>query len=303
MTIAELHGKLAPDRPSGVHERMEDLLTSDVFSAMKYAGWEHGFLDWLLEAEPAPVEPSAPPIGVYFSQAKITDVQYSFWPKLKNNREPDVALLFCFDSQDLLLVLVEAKYLSGTRDWEGDEEINPFGLTGNQIADQVQGFKDMGREEFLNWFQSSKAIRQSEANGKFQKIHLFITMHSVLPVHDYEYSMQHLGASWPIHSYWLSWISLAGSLRVNLDQTSTGLASLITDLYALLQRKGLVPFRGFRMHPWGIYQQNPSFWLESWWASEPVDLYEYSTFWHEILWQTRPIGFVPNGSFWKGDRL
>ena len=46
MTIAELHGKLSPERPQGVNERMEDLLTSDVFGTMKYAGWENGFIDW-----------------------------------------------------------------------------------------------------------------------------------------------------------------------------------------------------------------------------------------------------------------
>ena len=47
MTIAELHGKLSPNRPNGCNDRMEDLLTSDVFSTMKYAGWQCGFLDWL----------------------------------------------------------------------------------------------------------------------------------------------------------------------------------------------------------------------------------------------------------------
>ena len=47
MTIAELHGKLSPDRPDRCNDRMEDLLLSDVFGTMKYAGWENGFLDWL----------------------------------------------------------------------------------------------------------------------------------------------------------------------------------------------------------------------------------------------------------------
>lgn len=303
MTIAELHGKLSADRPDGVHERMEDLLTSDVFGTMKYAGWEHGFLDWLLKSEPAPVDPQPPPIEDLLYQGNITSVEYSFWPKLRNKCEPDLALLFCFGSGDFLLILLEAKYFSGTSDRESNEKSDPFGRTGNQIADQVRGVSDMTKQELLNWFQASADIRQSDGKFKFQKIHLFITMHSILPVYDYEYSTQHLGGSWPIHSYWLSWISLAESLKVHLDQTSPGLASLITDLYALLRRKGLVPFRGFRMYPWDIYQQNPSFWFESWWASEPLQLNKYLSFWYQILWQTRPIGFLPNGSFWKGDRI
>jgi len=51
MTIAELHGKLNPERPAGAHERMEDLLTSDVFGTMKYVGWQYGFMNWLRSAQ------------------------------------------------------------------------------------------------------------------------------------------------------------------------------------------------------------------------------------------------------------
>ena len=50
MTIAEIHGKLRVKNPGGVSERLEDLLTSDVFSTMKYAGYETGFMDWLRSA-------------------------------------------------------------------------------------------------------------------------------------------------------------------------------------------------------------------------------------------------------------
>ncbi len=56
MTIAELHGKLSSSNPNGVNDRMEDLLTSDVFGAMKYAGWENGFIDWLLKSIPGPIQ-------------------------------------------------------------------------------------------------------------------------------------------------------------------------------------------------------------------------------------------------------
>ena len=40
MTIAELHGKISPHRSQVLHDRVEDLLTSDIFGSMKYARWQ-----------------------------------------------------------------------------------------------------------------------------------------------------------------------------------------------------------------------------------------------------------------------
>lgn len=45
MTIAELHNKLPYNDPAALHERLEDLLTSDVFGTMKYVGGQYGSLD------------------------------------------------------------------------------------------------------------------------------------------------------------------------------------------------------------------------------------------------------------------
>jgi hypothetical protein len=298
VTIAELHGKLATDSPSGVHERMEDLLTSDVFGTMKYAGYQHGFLDWLLKAKPAPIQPSPPKIEGYFSHGRITRVEYRFWPKLKNKREPDLALLFCFDSESALLILIEAKYFSGTSDWDVDEETNPYGITGSQIADQVRGLDEMSKEEVLQWFESSNAIQDADLK-EIQKIHLFITMHTLLPSSDYESSTKQFAGSWPVDSYWVSWTSLAGCLRPHLRQPAQGIAELLKDLYALLSRKDLIPFRGFKMDPWYIDLQNPNFWHEKWWSLQPLLLNEYRFFWDETVWQTRPIEISSNGSFWK----
>lgn len=63
MTIAELHGKLSSSSPESITDRMEDLLTSDVFGTMKYAGVDCGFLDWLHTAVPMPFVTGLPPIS------------------------------------------------------------------------------------------------------------------------------------------------------------------------------------------------------------------------------------------------
>ena len=281
MTIAELHGKLAPDRPGGAHELMEDLLTSDVFGTMKYAGWEHGFADWLLSAQVPPIEPGPPPISTYLAHSTIRHIAYSFWPRLKNNREPDVALLFCFDSETPLLILVEAKYLSGTSDWQQDEELDPCEPTGNQIADQVRGLKQMTAQNLAKWFKSPVAIQRLNMSSEVRKIHLFVTAHTVLPMQDYENSTTSLDNVWPVHSYWLSWTFLAKCLNSHLAHSDPCVAALLGDLYRLLRRKDLVPFHGFNMTPWANHSSQPTFWNEHWWFSYSLNLDKYSPFWSD----------------------
>jgi hypothetical protein len=276
MTIAELHGKLAPD---SAHERMEDLLTSDVFGTMKYAGWEYGFLDWLLKAEPAPIEPVPPPISTWFSLDTIIDVEFSFWPKLKNGREPDLALLFQFDTEDPLLVLIEAKYFSGTSDWEEADSVVATELTGNQIADQVLGLRSMSEKECLEWFQSSTNVGEPAAPRGLRRIHLFVTMHTNLPTYSYELSTRKLVGPWPIPAYWLPWTSLAECLEKYLPHPDKGRAALLDDLCKLLGRKELTPFHGFNMDPLQLDNATPSFWREQWWSFPPVPFNAYQTFW------------------------
>ena len=281
MTIAELHGKLSPERITGANERMEDLLTSDVFGTMKYAGWQHGFLDWLLQAEPAPIYPSPPPIKNYLLQGEIKCLEYSFWPRLKNNREPDLALLICFETGNFLLILVEAKYFSGTSDWESDEEVNPLGLTGNQIADQVQGIKAMAERDIFKWFEPSEAIQNLNIDTRINKIHLFLTIHTILPNDDYEYAGKHISGSWPVDSYWLSWKSLAKCVKVPLGQKNKGTKALLKDMGDLLKRKCLIPFNGFSMEPWRTIHEKPGFWIEKWWELRPLILDKYRSFWNK----------------------
>ena len=299
MTIAELHGKLSPDKPMGVSERLEDLLTSDVFGTMKYVGWKRGFIEWLLNAEVAPVEPQPPPIEYYLSKSKITNVEFKFWPRLANGREPDLALLISFDLKDYLLILIEAKYFSRTSDWEMDEETDPFGLTGNQIADQINGLNNMSPKDLFKWFESTSDSKLADADVCLEKIHLFITMHNVLPVNDYENSTKQIGNTWPIHAYWLSWVSLSECLKKHFGQTDYGLNSLIKDLYDLLHRKGLVPFRGFEMRPWYSGQKSRFFWNEHYWDLQPLHLDKYRSFWQSIFWKQQPIGHLTSGFFWE----
>ncbi len=278
MTIAELHGKLNPERPQGVSERMEDLLTSDVFGTMKYAGWDKGFIDWIKKAEAAPVSPTAPPITSLFGTRGISQVDYRFWPVLTNRREPDLALLVTIESHKFLLILVEAKYFSGTSDSDDEEWAEQRDLTGSQLADQVLGLYKMSEKELLQWFDIAEKGQKPLQNHELTKIHLFITKNSILPVLDYERAVKKMKGPWPVSSYWISWNDLSGCIEKHLDQRISGQKELIQDLCLLLQKKGLVPFSGFSMSPVELKIDDASFWFESYWNFKRPDLPEYQSF-------------------------
>ena len=278
MTIAELRGKLNPARPQGVSEKMEDLLTSDVFGTMKYAGWDKGFIDWIETAEVAPVTQTAPPISALLDSGNISRVYFKFWPTLKNGREPDLAMLVEFEKQNCLLIVVEVKYFSGTSDWDDEGWAQQRNLTGSQLADQVLGLYEMSDNELLQCFDLEREEQDLLQSQALTKIHLFITTHSVLPVLDYEKARGRIKGSWPLPSYWLSWNRLSGCLKKHFDQGILGQKELIKDLHQLLGKKGLVSFSGFSMSAVKLKVDDGSFWNESYWAFERIIVPKYQSF-------------------------
>ena len=91
MYLAELHGKL----PSKI-ERMEDILTSNVFSFFKYSTREiflRGYLNKL---------------GFNISNQECNVAEFIFWPRFEENTEPDLVLMV-----GNYYLLIEAKYFSG----------------------------------------------------------------------------------------------------------------------------------------------------------------------------------------------
>ncbi len=94
MYLAELHGKL-----SSRIERMEDILTSNVFSFFKYSTREiflKGYLNKL---------------GFNISNQEANEAEFIFWPRFEENTEPDLVLIV----GDYYL-LIEAKYFSSFAD-------------------------------------------------------------------------------------------------------------------------------------------------------------------------------------------
>ena len=220
-------------------------------------------------------------------------------PSLTNGREPDLALLLRYDDGSALLVLIEAKYMSGMSDYHRDAPESEDALTGDQILDQVRGMEKMSRPELLEWFEDD-GVSASET-AELRKTHLLVTAHPALPADVYKRSVRKRRRPWP-PCYWLSWLSLADCLEPYRAALSGGQGALVDDLYRLLHRKKLVRFRnGFGFAPWASDVDSSSFWQQKWWSSMAWRRASGAArFWQQGWWQRGPwrAGDV-RASFWR----
>jgi hypothetical protein len=91
MYLAELRGKLSPRV-----KRMEDVLTSNVFSFFKYSSRDIFLKKYLNE------------LGFNVSDREAVEAEFRFWPVFEDGTEPDLVIIV----GDYYL-LIEAKYFSG----------------------------------------------------------------------------------------------------------------------------------------------------------------------------------------------
>jgi len=109
MYLAELRGKL-----SSRVERMEDVLTSNVFSFFKYSSRDIFLKKYLNE------------LGFKVSTKEADEAEFRFWPVFEDGTEPDLVIIV-----GNYYLLIEAKYFSG------------FGkkteTTGDQLIREIKG--------------------------------------------------------------------------------------------------------------------------------------------------------------------
>ena len=91
MYLAELHGKL-----SSRVERMEDILTSNVFSFFKYSSRDIFLKKYLNN------------LGFNISDREAEEAEFRFWPVFEDGTEPDLVIIV-----GNYYLLIEAKYFSG----------------------------------------------------------------------------------------------------------------------------------------------------------------------------------------------
>lgn len=228
MTIAEIHGKIS-EAGINLSERMEDLLTSEIFGCMRYLPAEKALFPFLETARSFHGD-------VFIIPDKIVRVHYTFWPWLKSPSsipcEPDAVLGLETESHCVHLVLVEAKYYSGLSS-EEDERPEP----NDQLARELDNLYAVSSMN-LGWRPELTVISRTL---------IFVTQHIGMPrellatsLAEYRRKRKRDG-----DIFWTSWRFLPNIFENNLkSESSPEYRAVLEDMHKVLLRKGLEMFRG-----------------------------------------------------------
>jgi hypothetical protein len=241
MTVAEIRGKISG---AGVNlsERMEDLLTSDIFGCMRYLPIKKTLIPFLERAHSFHGNSFTVP-------DKVIKVYYSFWPWLELPGcipcEPDIMLGLETVGRELHLVLVEIKYYSGLSS-EEDERAEP----NDQLARELDNL-DAVSCTVLGWEPNLEIASRTL---------LFVTQDMGIPrallaksLDEYVRKRHKNG-----DIYWASWRFLPSILERSLEQETTPEnKAVLEDMLALLLRKELRMFGG--VEPVAQYFTLPDF--------------------------------------------
>lgn len=233
MTIAEIHGKIS-HTGSNLSDRLEDLLTSDVFAACRYVRPELLLLPFLRGAKTADGISLAT-----FLDAPIERAYYRFWPWLAAC-EPDVLIALEDSSRRFYLVLVEAKYFSAKSSSALDgEELELASAPSDQLAREYLALLDpVGSFHLPDHF-----LREHVCCHAL----VYVTAHRSMPKLAMHESIEEIAHFLPNHArfnlFWATWFDLHPILaRANPMECER---PILDDLRRLLVKKRLVRFSGF----------------------------------------------------------
>ena len=230
MTVAEIHGKIS-ETGTNLSERMEDLLTSDIFGCMRYLPAQNALIPFLQTARSLHGNTLTIP-------GEVISVHWSFWPWLKFEGripcEPDVVLGLETRENRVHLVLVEAKYYSGLSS-EEDERPEP----NDQLARELDNL-DAVSCVALGWGTHSEITSRSL---------LFVTQDMAIPrdllvqsLAEYTRKRKKEG-----DIFWASWRFLPSIIEQSLEKESVPEnRAILADMLTLLLRKQLIMFGGVK---------------------------------------------------------
>ncbi len=232
MTIAELHGKISRTGEN-LSERLEDLLTSDVFSACRYVRPNILLLPFLLQA----IGLKGIPLQNLVKN-QVERARYLFWPHLTRS-EPDVLISLEFSSGNIFIVLIEAKYFS-------PKSSSPLSEPELEIAETP---RDQLAREYEDLFDAHKVFHVPVSKIKGRAL-IYITAHRAIPINSINESIEeikkfHLEQD-EINIFWTSWFNLHPIISRIKDALHWEYP-ILGDLRQLLERKRLVHFKGFSL--------------------------------------------------------
>jgi hypothetical protein len=213
MFDAQLKGKFTREE-----EDLEDLLTSNVFGAIKYVTYKEGLIPLLSEAER--LDGNKPLQGL----KDISKVEYQFWPFLEeegcNPCEPDVLISITQSNGKQILILVEAKFKSG-KSSEADLSDKPSDQLSKEWDNLIRHAKRKNSEPYLLYITADIGFPEKEINESIS-----------------DYFFKKPGST--IDILWLSWRKLPAIFHNSENE-------IIKDLVRLLRRQGLIFFEGFKI--------------------------------------------------------
>ncbi len=228
MTIAEIRGKIS-EAGTNISERMEDLLTSDIFGCLRYVPVEKVLIPFLRTAYSFH--------GSGFTVPdRIIRIHYRFWPRLKSSGrvpcEADVVLGLETGSHHIHLVMIEAKYYSGLSSEEG-ERPEP----NNQLARELDNL-DVASCATFGWQRGLDVASRTL---------LFVTQDMGIPRELLRQSLAEYSQKRKKDGdiFWASWRFLPSILEQSLEkENNPEYAAVMEDMLRLLLRKGLIMFNG-----------------------------------------------------------
>jgi len=230
--IAEIHGKVSSSG-SNINDRMEDLLTSNVFQLLRYLPIELGILPVLSSAENSHDEEQR---RTFLIANGVNNVSYYFWRRF-NNWEPDVFIELKQDENILANIMVEAKYLSGKSGsavYEEEDGAELYVAHSDQLEKLWSALKD---------------------HSKCTPYYLFyLTMDWVMPIPSIDESIKAIADDNCRDSiYWLNWQSIHTTINEIVQKGKGSLSRaeelILTDILELLNKKGLKEFSGINITP------------------------------------------------------
>lgn len=232
MTIAEIRGKISKTGQD-LSERMEDLLTSDVFSACRYVRPKILLIPFLQRAR----DIDGQTLGSFLNE-EVKGTQYLFWPRLRLS-EPDVVIAIQFVSGRFFVVLIEAKYFSSK---------TTSALTGEDL-EVAKAPTDQLAKEYMDLLAAHKAFHIPESKVVGRAL-VYATAHRSLPRDCMAESLADIARSNPaakaIRLFWVNWFELHPLISQTRDASELE-RLVLSDLGLLIERKRLVHFRGFRL--------------------------------------------------------
>lgn len=225
MVMAELYGKISRSG-SNISDRSEDLLTSDVFGALRYLPPNEGLIPILCAAKSFSDSEC-----LEFGEGEVLK-ETLFWNRLTKS-EPDVIVVF-----EKTIVFIEVKYLSSKSGHYSEELESTINLEAASSDQLYREFEDLHNYK-----------------GKFERRFLiYLSAHRKMPVEDIRSGSRaisvlnaKLALLFEMNTFWLSWYDIYTTVQQLItDQKNPYLIQVLLDIKNLLFKKGFRYFQGYR---------------------------------------------------------